>query len=100
MLTRPIATDAGITARASALASAARSDAKRFTVPCTSATDPTVHRTEGSSIENDEKPNTRADSPMSQIDSGGLSTVMKLPGSSDPKNSAFHDSLADFTAAA
>ena len=37
---------------------------------------------------------------MSQIESGGLSTVMKLPGSSDPKNHAFQLTLADFTAAA
>ena len=59
-----------------------------------------MHSASGSSIENDEKPNTRADRPISQIDSGGLSTVMKLPGSIDPKNSAFQPSLADFTAAA
>ena len=59
-----------------------------------------MHSACGSSIENDEKPSTRPDSPISQIDSGGLSTVMKLPGSSEPKNSAFQLSVADFTAAA
>ena len=31
---------------------------------------------------------------MSHSESGGLSTVMKLPGSSEPKNHAFQLSLA------
>src|SRR2546423_885904 len=43
---------------------------------------------------------TSAGRPMSQIESGGLSTVMKRPGSSEPKNQAFRLTLADFTAAA
>ena len=47
-----------------------------------------------------EKPKTRADRPMSHSDSGGLSTVMKLPGSSEPKNHAFQLSLPAFAAAA
>ena len=42
----------------------------------------------------EEKPKTRADRPISHSDSGGLSTVMKLPGSSEPKNHAFQLSLA------
>jgi hypothetical protein len=37
---------------------------------------------------------------MSHSDSGGLSTVMKLPGSSAPKNHAFQLSLAARAAAA
>jgi hypothetical protein len=37
---------------------------------------------------------------MSHSDSGGLSTVMKLPGSRAPKNQAFQLSLAERTAAA
>ena len=47
-----------------------------------------------------EKPNARAESPESHSDSGGLSTVMKLPGSSEPKNHAFQLSLPAFAAAA
>jgi hypothetical protein len=47
-----------------------------------------------------EKPRIRADSPMIHSDSGGLSTVMKLPGSSEPKNHAFQLTLADLAAAA
>ena len=31
-------------------------------------------------------PNSRIDSPVSQSEAGGLSTVMKLCASSDPKN--------------
>jgi hypothetical protein len=49
---------------------------------------------------NDEKPKTRADRPISQSESGGLSTVMKLPGSSDPKNQAVQLSLPALAAAA
>jgi hypothetical protein len=47
-----------------------------------------------------EKPSTRADSPISHSDSGGLSTVMNDPGSSAPKNHAFQLSLPAFAAAA
>ena len=47
-----------------------------------------------------EKPNARADRPISHSDSGGLSTVMKLPGSRAPKNHAFQLSLPAFAAAA
>jgi hypothetical protein len=54
----------------------------------------------GSSMLELENPRTRADRPMSHSASGGLSTVMKLPGSSEPKNHAFQLSVADLTAAA
>ena len=40
------------------------------------------------------------DSPISHSDSGGLSTVMKLPGSSEPKNHAFQLTLPALAAAA
>ena len=49
---------------------------------------------------NEEKPSARADRPMSHSDSGGLSTVMKLPGSIEPKNQAFQLSLPARAAAA
>ena len=35
------------------------------------------------------KPKIRPDSPITQSAAGGLSTVMELPASSDPKNQAF-----------
>ena len=59
-----------------------------------------MHSACGSSTLNDEKPSTRADRPISHSDSGGLSTVMKLPGSSAPKNHAFQLTLPAFAAAA
>ena len=49
---------------------------------------------------NAEKPKARADRPISHSDSGGLSTVMKLPGSIEPKNHAFQLTLPAFAAAA
>ena len=48
-----------------------------------------MHSACGSSTLKDEKPRTRAERPLSQSESGGLSTVMKLPGSIAPKNHAF-----------
>ena len=44
------------------------------------------------------RPNSRTESPMSIVESGGLSTVMKLPASNDPKNQAFQ--LSDAASAA
>src|SRR3954469_2339374 len=100
MSTRAIATVIGEIASAAAAASPATGPNTRRTVAYSSATAAIVSSACGSSMENDEKPNARADRPMSHSDSGGLSTVMKLPGSSEPKNIAFQLSLADFTAAA
>ena len=48
-----------------------------------------MHSACGSSTLSEEKPKTRAERPISHSDSGGLSTVMKLPGSIAPKNHAF-----------
>ena len=39
------------------------------------------------------RPKTRTDRPISIVESGGLSTVMKLPASREPKNQA--DQLFD-----
>ncbi len=46
-----------------------------------------------------ENPNTRPDSACSHSAAGGLSTVMKLPGSIEPKKNAFQLVVALFTAA-
>ena len=46
------------------------------------------------------KPKIRPDSPMTQSDAGGLSTVMKFEESSEPKNHAFQFSVPACTAAA
>ena len=44
-------------------------------------------------------PNRRADSPMTQRAAGGLSTVMKLDASEEPKKKAFQLWLAAWAAA-
>jgi len=59
-----------------------------------------VHSACGRRMLKEENPSARADRPMSHSESGGLSTVMKLPGSSAPKNQAFQLSLAARAAAA
>ena len=72
----------------------------RRTVPHTSATDATAMRAWGSSRLQLENPNSRAESPITHSDAGGLSTVMKFDESSEPKNHAFHDFVPACTAAA
>ena len=44
-------------------------------------------------------PKTRADSPMTHSDAGGLSTVMKFAESNDPKKNAFQLLVPAWTAA-
>ena len=100
LFTRPMATVTGVRASSSAAARPAGAPKSRRTVANRRPTAATVHSACGISMLRLEKPNARAERPMSQIDSGGLSTVMKLPGSSEPKNHAFQLTLADFTAAA
>src|SRR3954469_17440501 len=115
MSTRAIATVIGEIASAAAAASPATGPNTRRTVAYSSATAAIVSSACGSSMLNDENSKARADRPMSQSESGGLSTrmkrtgprrsgglsaVRKRPGSSEPKNIAFQLSLADFTAAA
>ena len=46
------------------------------------------------------KPKIRPDSAITQIDAGGLSTVMKFDESNEPKNSAFQLFVPACTAAA
>lgn len=43
----------------------------------------------GNKMANELNPNARTDSAMSQIDAGGLSTVMALLASSEPHKNAF-----------
>ena len=54
----------------------------------------------GISIDHELNPNARTDSACSHSEAGGLSTVMKLPGSIEPKKKAFQLTEALFTAAA
>ena len=100
LLTRPIAIVTGVIASAPAASSPTAGPNSRRTVANSSPTAAIVHSACGNSTENDEKPSTRAERPCSHSDSGGLSTVMKLPGSSAPKNQAFQLTLAALAAAA
>lgn len=49
----------------------------------------TPMRAWGNKMANELNPNARTDSAMSQIDAGGLSTVMALLASSEPHKNAF-----------
>ena len=100
LLTRAIATVTGVSASAVAAAIPATGPNARRTVACSRPTAAIVQSAWGSRRLNDEKPSTRADRPISQSESGGLSTVMKLPGSSEPKNQAVQLSLPARAAAA
>ena len=100
MSTRAIATVIGETARTAAATSPATGPNTRRTVVYSRPTAAIVHSACGRRMLKDEYPSARADRPMSQSESGGLSTVMKLPGSSAPKNQAFQLSLAARAAAA
>ncbi len=65
-----------------------------------SATAATAIRACGISIEELEKPNSCPDRPITHCETGGLSTVMKFAGSSDPNSSAFQFRDPDQAAAA
>ena len=47
----------------------------------------------------DENPKRRAESSITQSDAGGLSTVMRFPGSSEPKKNTFQLAVPACTAA-
>jgi hypothetical protein len=71
----------------------------RRTVAWTSATVATPISAWGTSRLQELTPNSRADRPMTHSEAGGLSTVMKLAASEDPKKNAFQLWLAAWAAA-
>ena len=73
---------------------------QRRTDAWTNATVPTPISACGSSREKDEKPNRRADRPITHKAAGGLSAVIELAESSDPNSQAVQLCVPDFTAAA
>lgn len=89
LLSRLIATVIGVSARTSAASAAAACPNTRFTEACRIQMVPRAAATSGSIICQVPKPKMRHDSPMTISANGGLSTVRKLPASSDPKNQAF-----------
>ena len=54
----------------------------------------------GTRMLHDDRPNTRADSAITQSAAGGLSTVTTLPASNEPKKNASQLFVMDWTAAA
>ena len=62
---------------------------QRRTVAYSSATEAMPSSACGASTLQELRPNTRADSSMTQSAAGGLSTVMKFEASDDPKKNAF-----------
>ena len=55
--------------------------------------------TSGMRMLNELSPNTRTDSAITHREAGGLSTVIELPASEEPKKNAFQLSLPAWTAA-
>ena len=100
LLKRNIKAATGVRASSAPAIRPAAGPDQRLTVAYSRATDPTPIRACGSSIEKEEKPKIRADSTISHKEAGGLSTVIALPASSEPKSHAFSDSVPDLTAAA
>lgn len=89
LLSRLMATVIGVSASTSAVIVAATCPKYRFTEECRIQIVPSAAPTSGSIICQVPKPKIRHDRPMTIREKGGLSTVRKLPASSEPKNQAF-----------
>ena len=88
LLYRNIDAATGVTARAAPAINPAPGPLTRRTAAYSTPTDATPINACGSSMVNGVKPNSRPDSAMTQSAAGGLSTVIALPGSSDPNSHA------------
>ncbi len=99
LLKRNMSTATGVRARASAARWAAVSPAQRRTSRCRISTEATPHSASGTNMAQELNPKTRTDRAWSHSAAGGLSTVMKLPGSIEPKKKAFQLTEALRTAA-
>jgi hypothetical protein len=91
-------TAAGVRAMTSAAMTAATGPNDRRTMTNRSVTVATPASASGSRMLQELSPKRRTDSPMSIVARGGLSTVMKLAASNEPKNQA--DQLFDAASAA
>jgi hypothetical protein len=92
-------TATGVSVRASAATRPATAPKERRTASKSRATESTPASASGSSRLQALSPKSRAERPITQSASGGLSTVMKLPASSEPKKKAFQLWVAACTAA-
>ncbi len=94
LLYRNISTAAGLRAVTNAAMVAAAGPNVRLTMLYTRPTVAIPASAWGSRMLHSERPSSRTDSPISIVESGGLSTVMKFAASSEPKNHAAHLWLA------
>ncbi len=100
LLNRNIKAATGVSASTAPAIRPATGPLHRRTVEYSSATEPTPINACGTSMVNELKPNSLPDRPITHIAAGGLSTVMALPGSSDPNSHAFQSCVPAWTAAA
>ena len=91
-------TAAGVSAMTAPAITAATGPNDRLTTANSTTTVATPARASGRRMLQELSPNSRTDRPMSIVASGGLSIVMKLAASNEPKNHA--DQLCDAASAA
>src|SRR4051794_10642683 len=99
LLNRNISTATGVSASIAPAPMPAQCPNQRLTVACSSHTEATPSRACGTSIDHELKPKIRPESSIGHSDSGGLSTVIALPASSEPKKNAFQLCVPACTAA-
>ena len=97
---RNISTAAGVSASTVPASSPATGPAQRRTAAYSRPTAATPISACGTSRLHDENPKSRAEAVITQSAAGGLSTVIALPESSEPKSHALTDCVPACTAAA
>ena len=91
LLNRNISAATGVSASTSPASNPAAAPNRRTTTARSNATEATPSSACGTSIAQVFRPNTRTDNDINHSDIGGLSTVIELAASEDPKKNAFHD---------
>jgi hypothetical protein len=97
---RNISAATGVSASTASARSAAPGPNQRRTVAYSSPTAATPSSACGARRLQELRPKIRAESSITQSDAGGLSTVMKLAASDEPKKAAFQLCAPAWTAAA
>ncbi len=99
LLNRNISAATGVSASTAPAISPAAGLNRRRTAAYTTATVATPISTSGTRTDQDESPKIRTARAIGHRAAGGLSTVIALPASREPKNRAFQDWLPACTAA-
>ena len=100
LLKRNISAATGVIASRPPASRPAQCPNQRLTVACSSQTASTPSIACGASIDQELKPNSRPAISIGHSEAGGLSTVMKLAESNEPKKNAFQLFVPACTAAA